>query len=853
MGYRWNDGPSTAAAYVSEPYPFPFEHEFYPGYEMFNGGPAGGSSAPRALTAQERAWVLTLDRSALERLPDAARRRRYLEEINWRDIEFPGNVPKGGRDRKVLLSHWKLSEELFSAVAAVTPERRVPSTIGYHDPMVVKVPGQPSHWLFPEARDAFVRMRQAAKADGVRLEIASSWRSAAKQAAISKSQRNPKAAARGKSAHMYGLAVDLRLRVPGLDISDANTRTAEKMANVVRMYRSPVYKWMALRAQHYGWYPYRREPWHWEYNPPGFKERFEQSTPSGSSGAELVQFEQRAANGQPWGYRSRVAGTRVAVFVPPAALGHDRIDLMLYIHGLLGPCGKLSVPDGFITGPQFALGTAVRDSGLPMVLLVPLLQEGNDRSWRAAGLDKPARLNAFLAEATGEIGRRLNRATSVSRLVVSGHSRAFGVLYPLARSHADPAHQDGALARLSALWLLDATYGTVPMQAFAQLLSAHPGLAVRIIYRAGSFTDKFGGRKRSGPIELRPIRSTIQHCDVPRRVLGTLLSDLSAQGPGVAASEQEAEDELWQWLSNPAASTAWMGAPAPSGHSVRGVGAAGRAAPKPVAGSGHLPLLGANQTPPADPRAYRRFRLTTYQVVNQDDLPTGAVRVPLYDDKGRRIAEGSPAFFGQLALEGTARLSDGRLVNVTGTTVSVSHDEYAPVLAYHQKAYAAADRKNRALGRPLTPTQYSGIVVQGGRVVRAFTFRAVDATQRGARYGMSHGLPYTPFRTLAADIGYPKYKKVDPRWKGRGGLVPVGTHVYIKEFDGLPLPDGTTHDGWFIVNDTGGAIFGAHFDVFTGTTALRKALKRKLPEFGCVWFAGIEQRIPAGYTYGLSK
>lgn len=65
------------------------------------------------------------------------------------------------------------------------------------------------------------------------------------------------------------------------------------------------------------------------------------------------------------------------------------------------------------------------------------------------------------------------------------------------------------------------------------------------------------------------------------------------------------------------------------------------------------------------------------------------------------------------------------------------------------------------------------------------------------------------------------------------------------------LPDGTTHDGWFVVNDTGGAIFGAHFDVFTGSDALRKQVK--VPAFGQVWFAGIEKRIPAGYTYGLDK
>jgi hypothetical protein len=38
-------------------------------------------------------------------------------------------------------------------------------------------------------------------------------------------------------------------------------------------------------------------------------------------------------------------------------------------------------------------------------------------------------------------------------------------------------------------------------------------------------------------------------------------------------------------------------------------------------------------------------------------------------------------------------------------------------------------------------------------------------------------------------------------------------------------------------------------DQFVGTRMLRKQVK--LPEFGEVWFAGIEQCIPPGYMYGL--
>ena len=60
----------------------------------------------------------------------------------------------------------------------------------------------------------------------------------------------------GSSPHHSGRAVDLYL---GRAISSKN---------VDWMRKQPVYDWLVRNAKRYGFYPYQREPWHWEYNPP---------------------------------------------------------------------------------------------------------------------------------------------------------------------------------------------------------------------------------------------------------------------------------------------------------------------------------------------------------------------------------------------------------------------------------------------------------------------------------------------------------------------------------------------------------------------------------------------------------
>ena len=61
--------------------------------------------------------------------------------------------------------------------------------------------------------------------------------------------------------------------------------------------------------------------------------------------------------------------------------------------------------------------------------------------------------------------------------------------------------------------------------------------------------------------------------------------------------------------------------------------------------------------------------------------------------------------------------------------------------------------------------------------------------------------PLIPFKSVA----------VDPR------VIPIGEPLYIPEFDGMVLPDGSIHDGCVRADDTGGGIKGRKMDFFVVT------------------------------------
>ncbi|NUP06395.1 MAG: hypothetical protein HOW73_10090 [Polyangiaceae bacterium] len=96
-------------------------------------------------------------------------------------------------------------------------------------------------------------------------------------------------------------------------------------------------------------------------------------------------------------------------------------------------------------------------------------------------------------------------------------------------------------------------------------------------------------------------------------------------------------------------------------------------------------------------------------------------------------------------------------------------------------------------------------------------FEALDPKQFPSGRG-AMGQPVTPLRTLAVD----------------DATIPLGSVVYIPEYEGLPKPDGSSHDGCFIAEDRGSKVQGLHVDVFTGDPATTKSWNQAVPSNGGV-------------------
>ncbi len=162
-----------------------------------------------------------------------------------------------------------------------------------------------------------------------------------------------------------------------------------------------------------------------------------------------------------------------------------------------------------------------------------------------------------------------------------------------------------------------------------------------------------------------------------------------------------------------------------------------------------------------------RYRLTYYWIAREQPSPRPR-GVPLLDKQCRPLARVSADFARRVALEGTGRLRDGRVINVAGNCDC------------------------------------------GGRAC----YVALDEDARWG-LGATHK-PLHPFRSVAVDTAQ----------------IELGMSLYIPELDGLTMPGhapwgGFVHDGCVVASDKGGNVEGQHIDLFLGRRSHYHAFSKR--------------------------
>jgi len=217
---------------------------------------------------------------------------KHFREFDWQEDDFPGG-PEGPNEQ--------FADVMVDTLDLMRPERRANSTRdavvlraeategvwNYITNQWVSVPEQERWKLNRHALDSFVRMREQAERDGVDLIILSAHRYPQTAQRNAARAGNPNAVA-SFSSHSLGLAVDFKMSHGDLKVDETTTRP---MSEVVRMRESSVHKWLLLRGEEFGWYPYQNEPWHWEYNPPGFREIYWADFPGGAPERGIIVDE----------------------------------------------------------------------------------------------------------------------------------------------------------------------------------------------------------------------------------------------------------------------------------------------------------------------------------------------------------------------------------------------------------------------------------------------------------------------------------------------------------------------------------------------------------------------------------
>ena len=288
---------------------------------------AAQSEAAALVRVLELQFILDPTRSALDLLPPD--RTKHWRDFKWEKYDYPGG-PKG--------AHEDEARRMTAEMTQVRPERRpnigshavmvesqaTPARWAYIEKQSPKVPGESGQRLFEEAGESFVKMREAAKNDGVTLHILDGFRPHERAEANAKKANNPEAVARF-SSHSLGLAMDMEMSAGSQQFLEIKTKP---MQNVADMRAAPAHKWMVLRGEAFGWYPFGHEPWHWEYNPPGLNDRFFSAAPPGVKPAAAEKKAPAAPVAKPAGPVQKPKAAeekKPAAAAAKAAVSDDRL------------------------------------------------------------------------------------------------------------------------------------------------------------------------------------------------------------------------------------------------------------------------------------------------------------------------------------------------------------------------------------------------------------------------------------------------------------------------------------------------------------------------------------------------
>ena len=154
------------------------------------------------------------------------------------------------------------------------------------------------------------------------------------------------------------------------------------------------------------------------------------------------------------------------------------------------------------------------------------------------------------------------------------------------------------------------------------------------------------------------------------------------------------------------------------------------------------------------------LRCTLYYLSLESDYSTGNDGIFL-DVEGNVLHTGSREFLDKAAIEGSAKLNDGRVLNVAG--------------------HAGGEARWTVVNAPF----------------------GLDAI----------GCHLVPMRSAAVDRT----------------VIPLRTRLRLAETVGLPMPDGSKHDGIWYAVDVGGGIGGDRIDLFVGAG---KAAMKPVYNFG---------------------